>query len=215
MLMELLIKKTIGFVKDFFKNEYSGHDFYHTLRVYNTAIEIAKEEQANIRTVSLAALLHDVDDVKLSPSTSLNKDNARKFLIENNIDYKEIDLICKIIDEISYKGTDSVKPSTLEGCIVQDADRLDALGAIGIARAFAYGGNHNRIMYDPEILPELNMSEYEYRNHVSTTINHFYEKLFNLKSLMNTRKAYEIAENREQYMQEFINKFINEWEGNL
>lgn len=213
--MELLINKTMEFVKEFFKNEYSGHDYYHTFRVYNIAIEIAKEEQANLRIVSLAALLHDVDDVKLSPNTSVNKDNARKFLKENNVDNNEIDLICNIINEIAYKGTDSVKPSSLEGCIVQDADRLDALGAIGIARAFAYGGNHNRVMYDPKILPNLNMNENEYRKHVSTTVNHFYEKLFNLKKLMNTNKAKEIAENREQYMKEFICRFINEWNGEL
>lgn len=213
--MEQLINKTIEFVKQFFKNEYSGHDYFHTLRVYNTAIEIAKEEQANLKIVSLAALLHDVDDVKLSPHTSLNKDNARNFLKENNLDNNEINLICSIIDEVSYKGTNTVKPSSLEGCIVQDADRLDALGAIGIARAFAYGGNHNRVMYDPEILPKLNMTEFEYRNHVSTTVNHFYEKLFNLKKIMNTKKAIEIADEREQFMKDFISRFINEWDGNL
>lgn len=213
--MEQLINKTIEFVKQFFKNEYSGHDYFHTLRVYNTAIEIAKEEQANLKIVSLAALLHDVDDVKLSPHTSLNKDNARNFLKENNIDNNEINLICSIIDEVSYKGTDTIKPSSLEGCIVQDADRLDALGAIGIARAFAYGGHHNRIMYDPEILPKLNMTESEYRNHISTTVNHFYEKLFNLKKLMNTKKAIEIADEREKFMKDFISRFINEWAGNL
>lgn len=213
--MEQLINKTIEFVKQFFKNEYSGHDYFHTLRVYNTAIEIAKEEQANLKIVSLAALLHDVDDVKLSPDTCLNKDNARNFLKENNIDNNEINLICRIIDEVSYKGTDTIKPSSLEGCIVQDADRLDALGAIGIARAFAYGGHHNRVMYDPEILPKLNMTESEYRNHISTTVNHFYEKLFNLKKLMNTKKAIEIADQREQFMKDFISRFINEWDGTL
>lgn len=213
--MEQLINKTIEFVKQFFKNEYSGHDYFHTLRVYNTAIEIAKEEQANLKIVSLAALLHDVDDVKLSPDTCLNKDNARNFLKENNIDNNEINLICRIIDEVSYKGTDTIKPSSLEGCIVQDADRLDALGAIGIARAFAYGGHHNRVMYDPEILPKLNMTESEYRNHISTTVNHFYEKLFNLKKLMYTKKAIEIADQREQFMKDFISRFINEWDGTL
>ena len=213
--MEQLINKTIEVVKQFFKNEYSGHDYFHTLRVYNTAIEIAKEEQANLKIVSLAALLHDVDDVKLSPDTCLNKDNARNFLKENNIDNNEINLICRIIDEVSYKGTDTIKPSSLEGCIVQDADRLDALGAIGIARAFAYGGHHNRVMYDPEILPKLNMTESEYRNHISTTVNHFYEKLFNLKKLMNTKKAIEIAVQREQFMKDFISRFINEWDGTL
>ena len=211
--MQLLIEKTIKFVEEIFKNEYSGHDYFHTMRVYNMALRIAKEENANTLIVSLAALLHDVDDVKLSPQTSKNKDNARKFLKDNNIDNKTIDLICEVIDQISYKGSESVSPNTLEGKCVQDADRLDAIGAIGIARAFAYGGNHNRVMHDPNELPTLNMNEAEYRNHVSTTINHFYEKLFNLKDLMNTKTAIKIAEERNKYMKEYIVEFMNEWEG--
>ena len=211
--MQLLIDKTIKFVEEMFKNEYSGHDYFHTMRVYNMALRIANEENADTLIVSLAALLHDVDDIKLSPQTSKNKDNARKFLTDNNIDNKTIDLICQIIDEISYKGSESVSPKTLEGKCVQDADRLDAIGAIGIARAFAYGGNHNRVMHDPNEPPTLNMSENEYRNHVSTTINHFYEKLFNLKDLMNTKTAIKIAEERNRYMKEYIIEFMNEWDG--
>ena len=208
-----LIENTINYVKEIFKNEYSGHDYFHTMRVYNMALRIAKEENANTLIVSLAALLHDVDDVKLSPQTSKNKDNARKFLNDNNIDSKSIDLICEIIDEISYKGSESVSPKTLEGKCVQDADRLDAIGAIGIARAFAYGGNHNRVMHDPNEPPSLNMNEEEYRKHISTTVNHFYEKLFNLKELMNTDTAMKIAEERNRYMKEYIVEFMNEWDG--
>ena len=209
--MDKVIDNCIEYVKDIFKNEYSGHDYFHTLRVYKMAKRIAVEEKANVEIVSLSALLHDVDDIKLSPNTHKNKDNARKFLLENNV--KEIDLICEIISEISYKGVETVPGKTLEAKIVQDADRLDALGAIGIARAFAYGGNHNRVMYDPDIKPHLNMNEEEYRSHVSTTINHFYEKLFNLKELMNTPSAKELAISRELYMKEYIKQFLEEWDG--
>ena len=212
--MKLLIENAINYIKEIFKNEFSGHDYFHTIRVYNMALRIADEENADTLIVSLAALLHDVDDVKLSPETSKNKDNARKFLKENNMDGDYINLICEIIDEISYKGSNSRPPKTLEGKCVQDADRLDAIGAIGIARAFAYGGNHNRVMHNPSEPPTLNMTESEYRNHVSTTINHFYEKLFNLKDLMNTETAKKIAEKRTEYMKEYIDEFMNEWDGN-
>ena len=207
--MERIIKR----VKEIFQNEFSGHDYFHTLRVYEMAKRIAEKEDANIEVVILASLLHDVDDFKLSPNTYENKDNARFILKENNISSDLIEVVCKIIDQVSFKGIDSVIPDTIEGKIVQDADRLDAIGAIGIARAFAYGGNHNRVMYNPEELPKLNMNETEYRNHVSTTINHFYEKLFTLKDLMNTKTAKNIAETREKYMKEYIDRFIDEWNG--
>lgn len=212
--MNLIINKCIEYVKEYFKNESSGHDFYHTLRVYNTAKKIAILENADVEIVMLAALLHDVDDIKISPNTYKNKDHARCFLKENNVDINKINLITQIIEEVSYKGTDSVVPFTIEGKIVQDADRLDAIGAIGIARAFAYGGNHNRVMYDPNIVPNLEMNEEEYRNHVSTTINHFYEKLFNLKDLMNTNTGKQFAISKDKYMREFVKRFLEEWEGN-
>ena len=212
--MNLIVNKCIEYVKEYFKNESSGHDFYHTLRVYNTAKKIAILENADVEIVMLAALLHDVDDIKISPNTYKNKDHARCFLKENNVDINKINLITQIIEEVSYKGTDSVIPNTLEGKIVQDADRLDAIGAIGIARAFAYGGNHNRVMYDPNIVPNLEMNEEEYRNHVSTTINHFYEKLFNLKDLMNTNTGKQLAISKDKYMRDFVEHFLEEWEGN-
>ena len=207
--MEKIIENALKYVKEYFKEESSGHDYFHTLRVY----KIALEEKADINIVMLAALLHDVDDVKISPKTSINKDNARMFLSNNKVDSQTIDFICNIIDEISYKGKDSITPKTIEGKIVQDADRLDALGAIGVARAFAYGGNHNRVMHDPEEKPNLDMNEKEYRNHISTTINHFYEKLLNLKKLINTNYARKIAEERENYMKNFLKEFLDEWEG--
>ena len=201
-----LIEKTLAFVEAFFEKDYSGHDYFHTLRVFKMATRIAKKENADVETVQLAALLHDVDDFKLSPETYEEKATARNFLNDKQVPEEAIEKICKIIGEISFVGTDSVVPQTLEGKCAQDADRLDAIGAIGIARAFAYGGNHNRTMHDPSIPPKLNMNAEEYHNHISTTVNHFYEKLFSLKDMMNTDSAKEIARDRERYMREYMDE---------
>ena len=209
-----IIKDAIEFVKHVFKDDYSGHDFFHTLRVYKIATRIAEQENADLLVVQLAALLHDVDDIKLSPKTYENKDRAVGFLREHKVPEEMIILICKVISEVSFKGSDSTVPKTIEGKCVQDADRLDAIGAIGIGRTFAYGGNHNQAMHNPDIKPMLNMSVDEYRNHVSTTINHFYEKLFLLKDMMNTSAARKIAEERHEYMQSFVARFLDEWDGN-
>ena len=207
------VEKAMDFAREVFRDDSSGHDWYHTLRVYRLATFLAQQEGADVQTVQLAALLHDVDDRKLSPETYARKSRARGFLEDNGVSAERITQILRIIDEVSFRGTDSVRPGTPEGQCVQDADRLDALGAMGIARAFAYGGNHNRVMYDPEIKPALNMSREEYQKHVSTTVNHFYEKLFLLKDMMNTESAKAIAEHREQYMREYIDEFMDEWEG--
>ena len=211
--MEQIICNALDFVKRVFEEEYSGHDYYHTYRVFRTATRIAEAEGAEIRIVQLGALLHDVDDVKLSPETHENKVKARAFLREQGVEEPEIEKICHIIDQVSFRGTDSVKPDSLEGQCVQDADRLDAIGAIGVARTFAYGGNHNRPMYDPEIPPKTHMSAEEYRKHVSPTLNHFYEKLFFLKDLMTTETAKKMAEARDRYMREFVDQFLAEWDG--
>lgn len=184
--MTAIIHDALQFVKDTFQDDYSGHDDFHTLRVYQMATRIARQENADLMIVQLAALLHDVDDLKLSPETYANKDRAVGFLRQHGISEAMIKTICGIIEEVSFKGTDSTTPETIEGKCVQDADRLDAMGAIGIARAFAYGGSHSRVMYDPEIEPTRTMTAGQYQTHVSTTINHFYEKLFQLKDLMNT-----------------------------
>ena len=208
-----IINRALEYVKKIFENDYSGHDYFHTFRVFRMATHIATKENANLEIAQLAALLHDVDDIKLSPETHAEKTNARSFLAANNIDEIMICEICQIIDEISYAGNDSVIPKTLEGKCVQDADRLDAIGAIGIARAFAYGGNHNRLMYHPDIKPNMDMGKEEYNNHVSTTINHFYEKLFRLTELMNTCTAKDIAKGREIYMKDYISEFMDEWDG--
>lgn len=191
---KMIISDAVDFVRNTFKNDYSGHDYFHTLRVYKMSMKIAEQENADLEIVQLAALLHDVDDIKLSPETHANKGRANAFLRKHNISETIIKTICNIIDEVSFKGTDSITPKTIEGMCVQDADRLDALGAIGIARAFAYGGSHNRIIHDPEIKPAENMNVEEYRNHISTTVNHFYEKLFQLRDLMNTATAKKLAE---------------------
>ena len=211
--MDAIINDAIEYVKKIFANDFSGHDFFHTLRVYQMATRIAEQENADLLTVQLAALLHDVDDHKLSPETYANKDRAVAFLREHDITEATIGLICEIIGEISFKGTDSVVPRTLEGKCAQDADRLDAIGAIGIARTFAFGGNHNRVIYDPNEKPLLNMDEAQCRNHVSTTLNHFYEKLFLLKDMLNTAAAKKIAKHRDEYMHAFVDEFLAEWSG--
>ena len=208
-----LLQKALDYAKKTFENDFGGHDFFHTLRVYNMAMKIAQKESADLTIVGLSALLHDVDDRKLSPTTTKNKDNAVGFLTENGVDNMTIQLIVKIIDEISYVGKDSVVPATIEGMCVQDADRLDAIGAIGIGRAFAYGGSHNRYMHHPDIKPKIDMSAEEYRQSNSTTINHFYEKLFNLKEMMNTDTAKTLAKGREEYMRTFVDTFMAEWDG--
>lgn len=206
-----IIRNALDFVREVFQNDYSGHDYFHTLRVYKTATRIAEAEGADVATVQLVALLHDVDDRKLSPETCVNKDKARAFLRENGASEASIETICKIIAEVSF--SEGIVPDTLESQCVQDADRLDALGAVGIARTFAYGGSHHREMYNPDIPPKINMSKEEYANSKSTSINHFYEKLFLLKGLLNTSSAKQIAEYRENFMHNFVNEFLSEWNG--
>ncbi len=209
-----IIENAEAFVKEKLEHEYTGHDYFHALRVYKMATHIANCEGARVEIVQLAALLHDVDDRKVSPETSEDQTNTRTFLHLNGVDEDTIVQICEIIKQVSF-GTNSAPPTSPEGKCLQDADRLDALGAMGIARAFAYGGHHGRMMYHPDIAPKLNMTPEEYRKSKSTTINHFYEKLFKLTSLMNTPTAVKIAKEREAYMREFVSRFLDEWEGNI
>lgn len=211
--MEQLVQNATKFIKEVFQNDFSGHDLFHSMRVYRTAINIAEVEHADMEVVALAALLHDVDDRKLSPMTAEKKENAARFMRSQNVPESEIRQVCQIIDEVSFKGTDSVRPSTPEGKCVQDADRLDALGAIGIARTFAYGGSHNRAIYDPELPPRTAMNQVQYYSSKSTSLNHFYEKLFLLEGMMNTETGKAIARKRTQYMQQFVDEFLNEWDG--
>ena len=213
MMENEIIPKIIREVKEYFSEDYSGHDEWHTLRVYELATKIAKEENADLMIVQLAALLHDVDDIKISPDTYVNKTKAVSLMKQYGVEDRIISAVCSIIDEISFAGDDTVVPKTIEGKCVQDADRLDAIGAIGIARAFAYGGNHNRALYKPDLKPYIKKKKEEYINHDSTTVNHFYEKLFKLKGLMNTASAKEMAEERDKFMHDFIEEFLMEWKG--
>ena len=209
-----MIESAIEYVKKMFCDDCSGHDYHHTMRVYRLAMQIAEQENADMLIVQLAALLHDVDDVKLSPETHETKKNAVGFMKNSGVDDKVIASVCKIIDEVSFAGIDSVVPSTIEGKCVQDADRLDAMGAIGIARAFAYGGSKGRRIHDPDIKPMTNMNKADYhQNHNSTSINHFYEKLLLLKDMMNTETAKKMAMHRQAVMEDFLEEFMAEWEG--
>ena len=210
----MVIENAIKYVKQIFADDCSGHDYHHTMRVYRLSMQIAEQENADMLIVQLAALLHDVDDVKLSPETHDTKKNAVRFMKNSGVDDKVIASVCKIIDEVSFVGTDSVVPSTLEGKCVQAADRLDAIGAIGIARTFAYGGSKGRRIHDPDIKPMTNMNKADYNeNHNSTSLNHFYEKLLLLKDMMNTETAKKMAKHRQAVMKEYLVEFMAEWEG--
>lgn len=212
---EAVIRRAMAYVEELFQADHSGHDAAHTMRVCRTACRLAQEEHADLFIVRLAALLHDVDDVKLSPETCAHKDRAVAFMAAQGLDGEVIRRVCAILGEVSYAGRDPAVPSSIEGKCVQDADRLDALGAIGIARAFAYGGSHGRVMYDPDVKPALDMGGEEYHRHISTTVNHFYEKLLLLKDMMNTGAAKAAAERRTQYMRDYLDEFFSEWEGVL
>ncbi len=211
--MKNIVDKAAEYAKKCFEQDFSGHDFDHTQRVFRMATRLAEEEGANLLTVQFAALLHDVDDRKLSPETAAHKDNAVRFLRENGLTEEKIREIVEIIGEISFAGTDSVIPRTLEGKCVQDADRLDALGAIGIARTFAYGGSHGRPLHTPKDAPQTGMNREQYESRQSGSLNHFYEKLFLLKDMMNTETAKRIAKERDAFMREFAERFLAEWDG--
>lgn len=208
-----LINRALSFAEEFFSADFSGHDYYHTERVYKLARRIAEREHCDKELVLLAAILHDVDDRKLVEADHEPYVNAKRFLKGEGVSSERIEAICHIISQVSFKGSDSVAPDTIEGMIVQDADRLDAIGAIGIARTFAYGGSHHSPMYDPKDAPQYGMDEKAYFAHRSSSVNHFYEKLLLLKDMINTEAGKRIAEERHRYMEDFLKQFFAEWNG--
>lgn len=205
------VVKLKSYVKEIFKNDSSGHDYFHSIRVYKLAMKIAESETCDKGIVMMSALLHDVDDRKLFQT--VNFANTRKILQDCMVLPAEIERVIEVIKSVSFKGIDSVIPQTIEGKIVQDADRLDAMGAIGIARAFAYGGSYGRKLYDPEIPIVNEMDEKKYLKSEGTTINHFYEKLLLLKDMLNTDTARRIAVRRQLVMERFLEEFYAEWDG--
>ena len=215
MTTQNLINDTIAFVKKELENAEGGHDWFHIERVYKNAALIANGENCDILIVQLGALLHDIADSKFHDGDeTVGPKKTRLFLESKNVPENTIAHVVNIIENISFKGGHETKKfSSLELDIVQDADRLDAIGAIGIARTFNYGGFKNRAIYNPEITPNLNMSKEEYKNSNAPTINHFYEKLLLLKDKMNTNTGREIATQRHEFMELFLNQFYSEWNG--
>lgn len=208
-----LIETTIRFVKERLEGIESGHDWFHTERVWKLSKLIAATEECNLTVVELSALLHDVADAKFhNGDENLALVVARDFLEKQNVDEGLVEQVLFIIQKISFKNRGEV-PEVLpiELKIVQDADRLDAIGAIGIARTFNFGGYKNNLMYHPDIQPNVAMSKEEYKLYNGTTINHFYEKLLLLKDLMNTQKGKELAERRHHFMEMFLEEFYREW----
>lgn len=215
MLQTEQIEKTIAFVKKTLVDAEGGHDWFHTLRVFNNSILISKKEEVDTFVVLLGALLHDIADSKFTNGDeTVGPKLAREFLTSIQVDQSIIDHVILIIENISFKGgNDHQKFQSPELDVIQDADRLDALGAIGIARTFNYGGFKNRDLYNPEIQPNLNMSKEEYKSSTAPTINHFYEKLLLLKDRMNTKTGREIATQRHEFMVQYLEQFYAEWEG--
>jgi uncharacterized protein len=210
-----LINATIKFVKQELENAEGGHDWFHIQRVYKNSLLIANGEDCDILVVKLGALLHDIADSKFhNGDETVGPKKARLFLESENVSENTIVHVINIIENISFKGGNTIKNfHSLELDIVQDADRLDAIGAIGIARTFNYGGFKNRSLYNPNIAPNLHMSKEEYKNSEAPTINHFYEKLLLLKDIMNTKTGKEIAAQRHHFMESFLSQFYAEWDG--
>ena len=210
------IADTEQHVRQQLEGEGSGHDWWHIHRVRNTALILAKEENADLFVVELSALLHDIADHKFhNGDETVGPRVAGEWLIQLGVEPKIIEHVQEIIRDISFKGAKVQTPMrTIEGKVVQDADRLDALGAIGIARAFAYGGHKNRELYNPEHSPTQHTSFEAYKNDAGPTVNHFYEKLFLLKDRMNTTTGKKIAVERHTFMENYLQRFYDEWDGN-
>lgn len=210
--MNTIIDLTIQFVKKTLADAEAGHDWFHIERVYKNAMDINQQEKGDELIVALAALLHDIADAKFNNGDEeIGPRIAGDFLASINLEPAIIEHVQQIIRNLSYKaslGVVTFRSKELD--VVQDADRLDAIGAIGIARAFTYGGYKNRVLYDPEIQPNLNMSKEEYKNSKAPTINHFYEKLLRLKDLMKTSEGKKIAQERHDFMLVYLEQFYSE-----
>lgn len=211
--MNKLIEKTVEFVKEKLEGAEAGHDWFHIERVWKLSKKIAATEHCNEEVVELAALLHDIADPKFhNGDETIALKVSRDFLESQQVPEEIIDKVLFIIKNISFKNRGDVPQDLpVELKIVQDADRIDAIGAIGVARTFNFGGFKNNLMYHPDIEPKLNMSKEEYKKSNGTTINHFYEKLLLLKDLMNTEKGKEIAGERHDFMLKFLDQFYKEW----
>jgi uncharacterized protein len=217
MNQEKIITATIAFVKKELKNAEGGHDWFHIQRVFKNSILISKDEKVDVFVVSLAALLHDIADPKFyNGDETIGPKKASEFLTDQKVSTHDIDHVVRIIKHISFKNSfdkASKKFTSIELKVVQDADRLDAIGAIGIARCFNYGGFKNRPLYDPEIIPNLNMTKAQYKSSDAPTINHFYEKLLLLKGKMNTASGKKLATQRHAFMETYLQQFYAEWDG--
>lgn len=216
MEKQSLIEATKDFVKKELEHAEGGHDWFHTLRVYNNAKLISKKEDVDLLIVELAALLHDIADPKFyDGDETIGPRKASEFLLKQNVDSTVIEHVTQIIENMSFKNSFDLDVSfnSREMEVVQDADRLDAIGAIGIARCFNYGGFKNRALYNPNIAPNLNMTKAEYKAAEAPTINHFYEKLLLLKDQMNTKTGKRIASDRHKFMEDYLKQFYAEWEG--
>lgn len=212
-----LINKTIELVKEKLEGTESGHDWFHIERVWKLSLKIQEKEGGDKLVIELAALLHDIADPKFhNGDETIASKIVKEFLTEQKVDSETIEKVIFIIENMSFKNrNDAPENLPLELKIVQDADRLDAIGAIGIARTFNFGGYKNNLMYHPDIEPKLNQTKEEYKKSNGTTINHFYEKLLLLKDLLNTKTAKEIAEHRHQFMLQFLEEFYKEWNVSL
>jgi uncharacterized protein len=214
MTQNEIIEKTAGYIRQEFQSDSSGHDWWHIYRVWKNALNICEHEKVDMFIVQLAALLHDLDDWKFNPDGDEAPVRARAWMKECGVEDAVSQHVCEIITHLSFKGAGTEnKISTLEGMVVQDADRLDAIGAIGVGRAFAYGGYKGRPLYDPDSPPQLHENFEQYKNSRSATINHFHEKLLLLKDMMNTSTAKRIAEQRHEFMLQFLDRFMKEWDG--
>jgi uncharacterized protein len=208
-----IIQKTERLIESGFRSEGSGHDWFHVDRVRKMALRLGRMEVCDLFITEMAALLHDLDDWKLTGAESHYPSRAGKWLADMGVETEVAAHILNVIEDVSYLGAGTETPvRSVEAAVVQDADRLDAIGAIGIARTFAYGGHKHRLIYDPEVPPAMHHDFQEYKKSTAPTVNHFYEKLLLLKDRMNTPSAKVIAEQRHQFMDDYLTQFFEEWE---